>query len=429
MKTPLSNRPKITSKEIAAGSVTRYFVKHVSTGKVTEIDEVQNRYFSSHPYYQAISFQWAVGGNDKNITGRGGTTIYGTEHRNTEITRYYNQKMPGLNLLLKNPLEFFSGTVVKPPQIHIPSAPTPSPVYGGAVEAVTVDDTLSVTSLNRTQLGRLASLSSTAVTNISFDFVQGDWIGSTSTTFSGGGGSGQVLQVGRVGVGGAWAYLNTVSALSDVYIQMRWSAINNRFRFGAAARMTVSDLTLAAPASMIFNRIPDTTNVAVPNTQLTERGGTVNIQSASAAGQATMPTVFTLQVKGSAANTRISSPALSQSLTGIVTTTAGRVGVYANTDFGSGECSISDYYVSTDSILTVTGPAADTWRVHVLNASNAVIATSDAVSGTATVNFESLGINYPNPRTIRITDLSDTPLIPDETPTEGVWGGDAWTLT
>ena len=113
MPTPKTSKPKLTNNDISSGFLSRYFVKHISRPQVYEVDAQQYRSFSNDPYYQHITLNWVIGGNDKDITGNNGFIIRGAEYQNTKIAQHYNSKMAGIANHLKNPLEFFSGTRLK----------------------------------------------------------------------------------------------------------------------------------------------------------------------------------------------------------------------------------------------------------------------------------------------------------------------------
>jgi hypothetical protein len=109
MISPLSNKPKITADDIEAGVINRYFLRNISTKKITEVDEKQYQAFTNNPYYQAVIIPWTIGGNALDITTQTGYVIRGAIYKNTEVAKLYDAKMPGINRLLYNPQEFFVG--------------------------------------------------------------------------------------------------------------------------------------------------------------------------------------------------------------------------------------------------------------------------------------------------------------------------------
>jgi len=109
MQTPLSNRPKITNKNIIDGQVIRYFTQHISTKAIIEIDSIQYEIFKNNPIFQLINFPWLISGLANDTIAVDGKIIYGVKHRNTVSINFYNERMPGLSRLLRNPLEYFQG--------------------------------------------------------------------------------------------------------------------------------------------------------------------------------------------------------------------------------------------------------------------------------------------------------------------------------
>lgn len=113
MLTPISNRPKITNEALSNGFVNRYFVRNPSFKKIVEIDEKQYAKFKNNPYYDSIIVPWVITGNDKDVVNpKTGQLVLGVPKRNLQIISYYESKMPGLRLLLRNPMEYFNGTYV-----------------------------------------------------------------------------------------------------------------------------------------------------------------------------------------------------------------------------------------------------------------------------------------------------------------------------
>lgn len=61
---PLGNRPKITINNIRQGYITRYFIRHISSRDILEIDEYQYKIFVSNRSYETFSLKWFITGND-----------------------------------------------------------------------------------------------------------------------------------------------------------------------------------------------------------------------------------------------------------------------------------------------------------------------------------------------------------------------------
>lgn len=109
MTTPLSNRPKITPNDIVQGYVTRYFVQNISIPTIVEVDKKQYNVIKTDPNYITIDIKWIISGYSENITSTDGKIVYGAKHKNQVTVNWYNKKMPGLNRVLRNLLEYFQG--------------------------------------------------------------------------------------------------------------------------------------------------------------------------------------------------------------------------------------------------------------------------------------------------------------------------------
>ena len=109
MLTPQTNKPKIKQRDIDNGFVTRYFVRNVSTKMITEVDKVQYDKFKSNAFFETLELPWEFTGFANDTLATDNTIIYGTRHKNVVTTEFYNKRMPGLNRLLRNPLEYFQG--------------------------------------------------------------------------------------------------------------------------------------------------------------------------------------------------------------------------------------------------------------------------------------------------------------------------------
>jgi len=106
---PLSNRPKLTQQDLDIGYVMRYFVQNVSTKAITEIDTTQFAKFQTNPWYETLQLEWYIMGLANDKQAKDGKLLYGTRHKNTVTTVFYNERMPGLIRKLRNPLEYFNG--------------------------------------------------------------------------------------------------------------------------------------------------------------------------------------------------------------------------------------------------------------------------------------------------------------------------------
>lgn len=132
MSTPYTNKPKITQADINNGYVMRYFVRNVSTKIVTEIDKKQYEAFKNNVLYEKLELQWRIAGFANNILATDNNIIYGTKHSNTVTTQFYEKRLPGLQRILRDPLEYFQGTMNREPATPI-NEPKYSSTLGGSV--------------------------------------------------------------------------------------------------------------------------------------------------------------------------------------------------------------------------------------------------------------------------------------------------------
>lgn len=114
MTTPYANTPKITQTDINNGYVTRYFVRNISTKAITEVDKKQYDMFKTNVLYEKLDLRWGISGFANNKLAADNNIIYGTKHSNSVITQFYNKRLPGLNRLLSNPLQYFQGVTNTP---------------------------------------------------------------------------------------------------------------------------------------------------------------------------------------------------------------------------------------------------------------------------------------------------------------------------
>jgi hypothetical protein len=116
MTIPYTNKPKLTQNDLTNGYVMRYFVRNVSTKVVTEVDKKQYEAFKTNMLYEKLELRWLVTGFANNKLAIDNNVIYGTKHKNTVTTQFYENRLPGLQRILKNPLEYFQGIDNSPEQ-------------------------------------------------------------------------------------------------------------------------------------------------------------------------------------------------------------------------------------------------------------------------------------------------------------------------
>ena len=82
----------------------------MSNDIVVEVDKKQYDKFKKNAFYQTLELKWLIGGVDKDTTTLDNKVVRGTGHKNQVTLDFYNTKMPGLKTIIRNPLEYFSGT-------------------------------------------------------------------------------------------------------------------------------------------------------------------------------------------------------------------------------------------------------------------------------------------------------------------------------
>ncbi len=113
MMTPMNTKPRVTQLDVARGSITRYFIKHMSRHQILEIDAGQYDYYKDNPYYITVKLPWVVAGNLFPTT-RNGLPVLSIEEQNRKIVDFYENRMMGLSRKIRNFLEFASPTVNTP---------------------------------------------------------------------------------------------------------------------------------------------------------------------------------------------------------------------------------------------------------------------------------------------------------------------------
>lgn len=109
MTEPLDNRPKITTNDIQAGFITRYFLQNISTMRIVEVDKKQYDVFRRNSQYKALQIKWIITGNANITVTSNNRIVYGAQYKNFITIRNNERNMPGLSRTLRNPLEYFQG--------------------------------------------------------------------------------------------------------------------------------------------------------------------------------------------------------------------------------------------------------------------------------------------------------------------------------
>ena len=110
-KNPLATTVKINSANISAGVVIRYFLQKINDGSIIEIDSNQFDYWKTNTIdktiYNAIQILWYITGNKQDTT-RNGITEEGVITKNTNQLASAKSRMPGIETILNNPLQYYT---------------------------------------------------------------------------------------------------------------------------------------------------------------------------------------------------------------------------------------------------------------------------------------------------------------------------------
>lgn len=99
MRYPLSNKPKITQKDIDNKYVIRYFVRFITSNDVVEVDPVQYNIFKKDSFYETIEMKWYIFGTTQDVASK-----------NQKSLDFYSTKMRGITKVIRGPLEYATTT-------------------------------------------------------------------------------------------------------------------------------------------------------------------------------------------------------------------------------------------------------------------------------------------------------------------------------
>jgi hypothetical protein len=443
--TPLSNKPKITPLDLARGEVMRYFVRHVATGKVTEIDSNQFESFSSNPLYERAKFAWIITGLSEDSRAINGKPIYGTRHKNTITTEFYNKRLPGLRGILRNPLEFFVGRRNSPPAPQLTSTPavstitiTPPEPSVPAPPPEPVEPTFE-----RLTLGRLAAHARTdeLVSGVNTAFVVGDWAGFSSTaatvtpsiTTDANPGELQVALGATADTARRGVRYTALETGRDVFLIVRTRTV----AFNVGLGGVVARLPDSGANEMLVGRRGYVNSAANSNFALVETFAASSLQfTAAANSDERAPGVVGLWVRDTLANGR--SVGLNRddslSLTGLSSSLEGTYcGIFANRVDGSNTLRFTAWAAMLSAIIRVEGPNSGTWVVRLRDSGGTLIYTSAShTAGVVAINtLTEMTVLYPLGMSamaqIEIYDpIAEEVLMGPVIPEERLWGGDVW---
>jgi hypothetical protein len=202
------------------------------------------------------------------------------------------------------------------------------------------------------------------------------------------------------------------NSVEDVFIQAVLSAVTNGPSVGIAARFA----TYSNPA-----RLHTALGAALATAALFERrpAGTTQ-QDTDAFAALTLPQRISMAVEGTAAASYIHGAGAVQALTSLTVAT-GFTGVYFNS--GLIYTATFSFWAAMRSRWVIVNDLPTGWDAQILDAADTALATAVEVGGVATL--DTLTLQFPNPRKIRIRDEFGATI--DTFPiTGGVWGGDEY---
>jgi hypothetical protein len=121
-QTPQSYTPIVNQNDRVAGFVTRYFIKKTNESIIIEIDLQQyNAYLAKRidkNLYQTIAIKWIITG-PLETQYKNGVEMPSVMQQNLNAIRVAQETMPGINIVLSNPIQFYSDVdIVVPKDIN-----------------------------------------------------------------------------------------------------------------------------------------------------------------------------------------------------------------------------------------------------------------------------------------------------------------------
>lgn len=277
--------------------------------------------------------------------------------------------------------------------------------------------------LELTSTGKLAAFDESPTSGITDAFDLADWTADSGISLS--------LTSGRLrltsGAGSIFQRVASLTALADradVYLQTLVASVGTAAQAGAVARKSgtyASNVGIYGDASY-FDFF---------GTRLLERNS-ADVQSELASGTnlSPGPTRQTLWVKGTEARAFNYGSARATSLSGLVVTAAGDMGVELNRG-SPGNVDYSQFLVMTDALVVVNGPDDFNWRARIKDSTGDVLAYADAVAGVATIDCHLFRVRFPQGVTVDVVDMDDAdrPVLATlDRSAARVWGGDVYSF-
>ena len=121
-QTPVNMPTIITQNNINSGAVIRYFLQKRNSQNIIEINQDQFSKWKikqiDNIMYNGIKLPWYITG-PKSDTFKNNVKIIGVKTKNIQQVKNANKKMPGIQKLLTNPLQYYTDTTfIKPIDIN-----------------------------------------------------------------------------------------------------------------------------------------------------------------------------------------------------------------------------------------------------------------------------------------------------------------------
>jgi len=112
-KTPTAYVTKISSQDITAGVVIRYFIQNINNKTIIEIDSKQFDFWKTNTIdktiHNAVRISWYISGNKQDIIDNGVLKL-GVITKNINQINSVKSRVPGISKILTDPLQYYTDT-------------------------------------------------------------------------------------------------------------------------------------------------------------------------------------------------------------------------------------------------------------------------------------------------------------------------------
>lgn len=112
-KTPTAYVTKISSQDITAGVVIRYFIQNINNKTIIEIDSKQFDFWKTNTIdktiHNAVRISWYISGNKQDIIDNGVLKL-GVITKNINQINSVKSRIPGISKILTDPLQYYTDT-------------------------------------------------------------------------------------------------------------------------------------------------------------------------------------------------------------------------------------------------------------------------------------------------------------------------------